>query len=425
MDSSLRHLLDSANMAYVEGNFTEAETLYGRALELSPKNPVVLERLGSLALWKNETQDAERFLSDALKAMPWYEKYWPFTATIKYRLGMTCYRRDRFTEASRYFNDAAGPLSIGPFKELKAMGRHASFLGGNPTYVIEGPGESRLPFVLTDPLPVVKLSVNGDEPSLFFIDTGGAELILDRAYAKKVGAKMAGAFNAAYAGQKKAETGMGKVDSVQAGEFILRDVPVHTLDTRSMSPIFGDLPIDGVIGTRLLMHFIATIDYAGGELILRRPTPANRQIFEAQSRAEKAKVIPFWLIDMHVMVATGTVNSSHPTLLFLDTGLAGNGFTATEADLKSYGIYPDWTKAVESVGGGGKCRSTAINVDRVTLGTGADEVVSLNLTGAAIENSAPVLGNVLGFHLGGLVSHSFFRKSALTLDFTGMELHVE
>jgi len=425
MDSMLKQLLGEANKAYVEGRFDEAETLYVKARGIIRNNPVILERLGSLALWKNNTVDAEHYLTEAKKAMPWYEKTWPFTATVNYRLAMTCYRRDSFAEASRYFNEAAGPLSLGPFKELKAMGRHAALLAGDATYVIDGPEESRLPFVVTDPLPVVKVPVNSEEPALFIIDNGGAEVILDRAFAKKTGAEMAGAFSAAYAGQKKAETGTGKINSLQVGDFVVRNVPVHTLDTRAMSPVFDGLPIDGIIGTRLLMHFLATIDYAGGALVLRRRTPAKRQSFEAQSRAEGARVIPFWLVDMHMMVASGTVNGCGPTLLFVDTGLAGSGFTASEADLTSYGIHPDWTKAVESTGGGGQCRSTEITVEKLTLGTGADEVAQRGLKGAAIENSVSVLGNALGFHIGGLVSHAFFRKSALTMDFDGMRLFVK
>jgi hypothetical protein len=64
-------------------------------------------------------------------------------------------------------------------------------------------------------------------------------------------------------------------------------------------------------------------------------------------------------------------------------------------------------------------------VDRLTLGTGVDEVIACNLDGVAMENSVPMLGDELGFHLGGLVSHSFFRRSALTMDFRGMRLYVK
>jgi hypothetical protein len=191
-----------------------------------------------------------------------------------------------------------------------------------------------------------------------------------------------------------------------------------------MSPIFDGLPIEGIIGTRLLMHFLATIDYEGGALVLRRPTGANLRGFEARAREDNARVIPFWLIDMHVILARGTVNCREPTLLFVDTGLAGSGFTAAEADLKAYGIVPDWTKTVESVGGGGTCRSTEIVVDRLTLGSGAFEIVERDVRGAAIERSVPYLRNQLGFRVGGLISHSFFRNSTLTVDFSGMRLFV-
>jgi hypothetical protein len=69
------------------------------------------------------------------------------------------------------------------------------------------------------------------------------------------------------------------------------------LDTGPISPLFDGLEIRGIIGTRLLMHFLATIDYPDGALILQRTTSANLQSHESQVTANGVKVIPFWLVE--------------------------------------------------------------------------------------------------------------------------------
>lgn len=425
MGPAVKAQLDAADVIYREGKFTEAEAAYLKAKELAPENAIVLERLGTIALWNNHPEEAERYFEEALRHTPWYENFWPFNAQLKYRLAMTYYRQDRFAKAAQLIREAAGPIAIGPFRELKALGQQADLFADETPYVIEGPEQSRIDFVVTDPLPVIEVSVNDSQPLYFIIDTGGAEVILDKELAEEVGAEMAGAFSGTYAGQKEAETGLGKIDSIKIGEFVVRNVPIHTLDTGPISPLFSGLEIRGIIGTRLLMHFLSIIDYADTALILRRATPTNLQSLEAQVAADGAKVIPFWLIEMHYIVAWGTVNSLDPMLFFVDTGLAGAGFTAPEPVLQEAGITVDWTKAQESVGGGGTTREVDIVINRLTLGTGVNEVIGNNIQGRAIENSVPILGDQLGFHIGGLISHQFFRNYALTLDFTGMRLIVQ
>ena len=96
--------------------------------------------------------------------------------------------------------------------------------------------------------------------------------------------------------------------------------------------------VKGVIGTRLLMHFLITIDYAGGALVLQRPTAENLQALDSELAAAGAKVIPFWLVDTHYIVARATVNDLYPMLFFVDTGLAGKAFTAPKENLRQAGV---------------------------------------------------------------------------------------
>jgi tetratricopeptide (TPR) repeat protein len=425
MDSDVKAQLNAADVIYREGRFAKAEAAYLKVKELDPANAIVLERLGTIALWNNHLEEAERYLEDALRHTPWYRDFWPLNTQLKYRLAMNYYRQYRFAKATQLFRDAAGPIAIGPFRELKALSQQAALFVDETPHAIEGPEQSQIDFLVTDPLPVIEVSVNDSQQLYFIIDTGGAEVILDKELADEVGAEMVGSLSGTYAGQKKAETGLGKINSLIIGEFVVRNVPIHTLDTDSISPLFSGLEIRGIIGTRLLMHFLSTINYANAALILQRATPTNLQSLDVQVAAEGAKVIPFWLIETHYIVAWGTVNDLKPMLFFVDTGLAGAGFTAPEYVLQEAGITVEWTKAQEAIGGGGTVREVDIVINRLTLGTGVNEVIGKNIPAKAIENSVPILGDQLGFHIGGLISHQFFCNYALTLDFTGMRLIVQ
>src|SRR5204863_4160996 len=138
-----------------------------------------------------------------------------------------------------------------------------------------GQGDStRVTFVATDPLPIVRLSVNGREPAYFFIDTGAHQVYLDRDYAQELGIPQFGTTTASYAGGQKAQTGQGRVDSLTLGDFMVRNVPVTILPTRRF--VLAGYKMDGAIGTDLFSHFLSTLDYPRGQLVLRRKTEANR-----------------------------------------------------------------------------------------------------------------------------------------------------
>ncbi len=144
---------------------------------------------------------------------------------------------------------------------------------------------------------------------------------------------------------------------------------------------------------------------------------------DEQIAAGRAHEIPFWLIETHYIVAWGSVNNLKPELFFVDTGLAGKGFTAPESVLQEAGVSFDWDMANEGPVGGGSVKAVDIVLERVTLGAGG-EIIEYNVPGVVIEKSVPVLGDALGFRIGGLISHQFFRNYSLTFDFSGMRMIV-
>ena len=407
--------LQLANAQYLEGRFDEAEDAYHELRSLDPDHIGVLTRLGELELWKNRTAEAERYLTAAWRNTSWREKQWPFSSQLNTLLAMTYYRQNRFPEAASYFKRAAGPGGLGPYQYLKAMSKQLDLFDERPPYLNEGPGTARIPFTVTDPLPVIQVAVNGSELLPFFIDTGGAEVIIDDELAGRVGAISAGT-QKGEGGGTTGSLGLGKVDSLTIGEVVIKNVPIHTLDARPFAAVFDGMPVKGVIGTRLLMRFLATIDYAGGSLVLRQKSSSEHVDFRP------CKMIPFWLIQSHYIVANGILNGKGPMLFFVDTGLAGIGFSATESLLQEAGIAVDWTKAEAGIAGFGKTETVDVTADELALGAGENRVVARNLPGAVFKTPIEVLGDKLGFRVGGVVSHQFFRDYALTLDFERMRL---
>lgn len=417
--------IEAADAIYHTGHFAEAEVAYQKANKLAPGTPVILGQLGNIALWNNRAQEAVKYYQEALDATPWYVNFWPLTADLKYRLALAYYRQDRFADGASITREAAGPVAVGPFKELQALGKQMELFAGQTPYEIEGPDESRVDFVITDPLPVVEVSVNGLPPSQFIIDTGGAEIILDDDLAAEAGAQIGGSLTGSYAGGKTASTGLGRVDTIRIGEYTVSNVPIHVLDTDHWSSKEFGVEIKGVVGTRFLMHFLSTIDYPNDALILRRIDPSNLQHFEEQITTTNATTIPFWLIEMHTIVAWGTINDLEPMLFFVDTGLAGKAFTAEETILQRAGIPLDWEKAEEGVGGGAEpVKYIDIPIRRLTMGSDDNEIVRTDLLGEAIEGG-PGDSNGSEISIGGLISHQFFRAYALTFDFTNMRLVVQ
>lgn len=425
MKSDVKSQFDTAEAAYKSGNFPDAEAAYLKAKELEPKNAQILSCLGDLSLLNNRSGEAIRYYNDALDNTPWYLNIWPLNVQLKKQLGMAYYRQDLFAEASRYFREAAGPINAGPFKILRSLSEYTGIFASNATYMIEGPEQTKVDFVITDPLPVIKVSVNGGEPQNFFLDTGGAEGVLTKKYADQLNVTTVASIKGSFAGGKTAEMRLGKIESLGLAEFSVKNVPITVLDISENITNYKNLDIKGIIGTRLLMHFLSTIDYVNGTLILQRVTPENLQNLDANIATGSVKVNPFWLADMHVMLAQGRINNQPPTLLFVDTGSADNGFISEIPLLEAAGINVDRSNPITGTGGGGTTISYKITLDRLTLGTGANEIVKNDFPGLVEEGNSAYVGDDLGFHVGGLISHAFFRQNALTFDFTNMRMIIK
>ncbi len=390
----------AADELFREGRFAEAEALYAKIANRDGTNNEAALRLGTIALFRNQLAEAEKRLTRALAMNK-------DGVEAKRQLALVYYRRDDFAKAAPLFRDLGLEAEA---KKLESFGKEAP-------YEIDGPADQcRIPFVHTDPLPLIRVKVDGEEAN-FLIDTGGSEVFIDPELAKKVGATLFGSTKGTYGGGRRAETGQGRVGRVTLGDYVIRNVPVLVLSTRPFAVAARGKRVDGILGTVLLSHFLATLDYPESQLVLRRKTAAQLREVEERVRSDKASVVPFWMAGDHYVVAPGQVNKAPPSLFFVDTGLAGAGFTCPRSVLREAGVKLPEGKELEGVGGGGKVRLVPFQVEALSLG----DVKATNVQ--AFAGVFPEdLEHQFGFRIGGLISHQFFRKYAVTFDFSGMRV---
>jgi predicted aspartyl protease len=395
--------LEAADAAFREGRFADAEKLYREAIGTEGEPYEAVVRLGEIALFCNRLDEAERSLRRAGQLRPDEKRPRALLAEVHYR-------RDEYAQAGALFREVGGPA---------LADKLASFAGQKPYEIRMANDVARIKFVSTDPLPVIEGRVNGKEPVFFIIDTGGAELILNREYGQSVGAACFGAEKKRYAADQEAVSEQARIESFQLGGVDIRKVPVQLLDTSRFAAAAGGRRVDGVVGTLLLNRFIFTLDYPAGELVLRKRTSEVSRELENKAKASNAVAVPYWMAGDHFMVARGQVNKGEPRVLFVDTGLAGGGFLCPESMIKEAGITVGGA-SFEGVGGGGPVKVTPFTVDELSLG-GATQRNVASFAGAF----PPSLEDRFGFRIAGLISHAFFRPYAVTFDPVAMRVYLE
>ena len=192
----------------------------------------------------------------------------------------------------------------------------------------------------------------------------------------------------------------------------MRDVPVQLLDTTPFAAVAAEWEIRGVLGTVLLYHFVATIDYPGSKLVLEpRGTETTSESHPPLAR------IPFLLAGDHHLLATGSANDADSSFFLVDTGLAGLGFTCPRSTLDRADVSLIPMGASQGAGGAGEVQVVPFVLESLSLGSLRREQIP-----GAFGPFPSTLEHSKGFRIGGLISHGFFRPYALTLDFDAMEL---
>jgi hypothetical protein len=404
--------IESANRLFQLGKFAEAGELYSRIAAQNSNDYSATLQLGRIALLSNRLDEAQKWLEKAITLRP-------NDTDAKVMLAEAFYRRDDFQKAAASLSDVdvdSNKLLISQYPTLN-VAKLESFKGQMP-YELHGNGMStRLKFLKIHPLPVVSVRINGGDEVTFFIDTGGSEVALDTDFAKELGVPQFGAVQGTFSGGQHAEVQNGRIESLTIGDWTLKNLPVAMLPLRQLSKGFGVKQIDGIIGTTLFYHFLATMDYPRGELVLRRKTVESLEEFKKSPG--KRVAVPIWIASDHFMVGWGRVETLPPTLLFVDSGLMGAGVKLAESVIKEAGIKLEENKAEEGAGGGGKLKIVPYTVHHLSFGDIKEE----NVPG--LYDGPFPWENMFGFHLAGMIGHDFLKPYAVTFDFRNMQIFLQ
>jgi tetratricopeptide (TPR) repeat protein len=311
----------AADRLFEAGQFVAADAVYRQILAHDPHNVHALTQRGYIALLSNRLAQAQALLTKSLSLAPGNRR-------AEQLLALTLYRADDFAQLAALYR------KLGSQAQLPLPAQLLQSFQGRTPYEIQGPATNRIPFLQTDPLLLIDVSVNGLEPVPFVVDTGAATIGLVPELARRAGVPLVGTMQAMGVGGRSIALHLARVDRVRLGDFEIRNVPGGTggnIATGVRAP--DGRPVQGNIGTIVLSHFLSTLDYTGAALILRRKTAALLRQFEAEARVASAAVMPFWIYTDHLIEAMGTVNGHGPMLFTVDTG--------SNADYASKGSFLD------------------------------------------------------------------------------------
>lgn len=404
--------IESADRLFQAGKFADAGKLYSQIVTQNPKDYSATLQLGRIALLANRLDDAQKWFEKAIN-------FQPGNADPKVMLAEALYRRDDFQKAAAALNGVdvnRNKLIIEQYPCLN-VAKLESFKGQTPYELHGNRTSTRVKFLKTDPLPVLNVRVNGGKDVMFFIDTGGSEVTLDSEFSKELGVPQFGGVQGTFSGGQHAEVKLGRIDSLTIGDWTIKNVPIAMLPLRQLSEGFGVKQIDGIIGTTLFYHFLATMDYPRGELVLRRKSAESLEQFTKSP--VKRVAVPIWMASDHFMVGWGRVETLPPSLLFVDSGLMGAGVKLAESVIKEGGIKLEESEATEGAGGGGKLKIVPYTVRQLSFGDIKEE----NVPG--LYDGPFPWENTFGFYLAGMIGHDFLKPYAVTFDFQNMQIFLQ
>lgn len=392
-DDAMR--LDSLGVSLLRlARFDEATSIFERALALDERDPIALAGLGKMALFRDDLDAAIPLLERA-------------TQIDDAALGDLFAARIR---AGQY----AAAADMAP--DLNQQGREELLrrMDGTELYQITMPKPVvELRFRRSHPLPLVRVRLNG-RVMLMAVDTGASDLLLDDSAARLADVEpMAYDALTFWAGSRQAVRN-AMVQSLKLGDAEIRNVPAGILSLRKWSLEVnprGDR-VAGVIGLNLLRHFTPTLDYVKQQLVLRRDDAAYQ-------RPVNALAVPFEIWGESELTVYGSLAGGRRMAMVVQTGVPNCGVGAPREVMEEIGVKPG--AVAKLVKGAGQWLQgvpwSPVTVPSVSMGP----VVESNVPGwqGALASSEMWRH---GVRRDALISHDFFTKKILTIDWKKHEL---
>ena len=377
---------------WAAGLFDEAEQIYRDVLVLDPESGRARHGLAKSFATRNQLDEALDWAEAALEVSP-------DRATFHHTLGSIYQLMHRFPEAADAYEHyvdllAAHDANTDKANWARAEVRFLRSFGDRPAIQIADPGPHTIPFRLVRDKVIVRGRVNGEQAVDFVVDTGAERTVLSQRIARRVGVQPVTNTLSAGVG----ELGLrglqaGRIESLQIGSLEVTNLPALI-----KSPPLGGLPTaEADAFSPLSLGLSITIDYGLSHLII------------GSELADEPADIVLPLRQHRLTVVRGVINGEHQRSFVVDTGGEVISISRGTADLLPPMTVRQVPVRVYGTSGWdeGAYLMPGVNLAFNQLQYRNFSVVVLNLH----RPSA-----LLGFHIGGIVGHSFLRDYRVTLD---------
>ena len=266
------------------------------------------------------------------------------------------------------------------------------------------------------PLILVPMSLNGQGPFDFILDTGNAApvpLLLSQRLARTLGVKTAeAALPGTFAvGAGQAQVFPGEVQSVGFGDLALGTSPVGVTEVLDTLGTRIGVNLDGNVGYGFLKDFRLTIDYPRSVLRLDWTGEAGA------SNVGGGKPVAFRLGPKKPLIVLSVlVNGKGPYAFALDTGAGRSGISpalASELGLANRG-------KLTVMGGAGTIGGFVSSIDSLQIGE--PQIAAL---GVVVADFFAPLSEVVGLPIAGVISHNVLKQFRVTIDYPGQTVQFD
>ena len=266
-----------------------------------------------------------------------------------------------------------------------------------------------IPFELVDNRIFIKVRLNGRGPFDFIFDTGSSAVIRPEvAQELSLKAEMSG--EGFGVGEKPVVTGNTLIDRVEVGDVQLAAEPFSIMSFAETPVVFGNHPVDGVIGAPLLERLVVSVDYENRVLRFTRPESFNYQGTGTVVPFERPRNMP--VVDGMIDGVRGKfgIDTGARSALLLYGPFVDSNHLRTKYSPKVQGIT-GW-------GFGGPVRSQVVRAQSLQLGP----VVAKNLV---VRLSLQRSGATTSADLAGLVGPDVLDQFRVTFDYSRSRIILE
>ena len=386
---------------YRKGRFDQAEVLYRSSLQMNDKTARAHFGLGKLAMARMRVAEALKFFTRAIELDP-REPLFRFYLADAHSLNKDNKEAER--QLQEYLK--LSPADNDRVSMAKAALEVAAAFKGVEMGAVEAPAQPapiRLQQLPILPFLFAEVSINGQGPFRFLVDTGATQTIMGEKVATKLGLKKI-ATNVMFGvgGEGKVEAPMFRADSIKVGEVTVRNIAMGTMD----NPLL-DLIMDGVLGPSLLSDFVVTIDYAKSQIELSKKAPTT------------GTAIPVWCFSGLLMVPVD-VNGKFKGNFLIDTGADSTLLAYSMAN--ELGVNKNTPGAVLDlpIGGIGGLDDGVLVVPSVTLKSPFatkqyEKLMAIDLSG---------MSGLIQTELSGVIGFDALKDYRVTIDYQKAELRL-